>query len=150
VFLLIHLANYPENLDYVDALLDAHPNVFVDTSARVPEFGRHAADKVRAFFLKHQDRVLFGSDFIADADGSMQLGSTSTRAPTAADGVEFFMRHWRYFETMDRQIDHPTPIQGNWKVDAAGLPASVLRKLYVTNAEKLIFSAQPPRPAAAK
>jgi len=40
IFLLIHLAGWPENLDYVDKLLDTYPNVWVDVSARVPEFGR--------------------------------------------------------------------------------------------------------------
>lgn len=138
-FLLIHLANYPENLDYVDKLLDRFPNVWVDTSARVPEFGRHPADKVRALFVKHQDRVLFGSDFISTPYG-MQLGSVSEKEPDVKDGIEFFARHWEYFETDHKQMAHPTPIQGNWKVDAVRLPEDVLRKFYVENAEKLIFA----------
>ncbi|MBN1774298.1 MAG: amidohydrolase family protein [Deltaproteobacteria bacterium] len=141
-FLLIHLANYPEKLDYVDRLLDTHPNVYVDTSARVPEIGRHPADQVRAFFVKHQDRILFGSDFIVEGDGSMQLGSAwhvPDVLPGLDDAVEFYARHWRFFETTERQIDHPTPIQGRWKVDAIGLPPEVLRKFYVVNAERLLF-----------
>jgi hypothetical protein len=60
-FLLIHLG-MSEDLDYMEKLLDAHPNVYVDTSARVPEFGRHPPDKVRRFFTKFQDRILFGTD----------------------------------------------------------------------------------------
>jgi predicted TIM-barrel fold metal-dependent hydrolase len=145
-FLLIHLANYPENLDYVDRLLDTHPNVYVDTSARVPEFGRHPADAVRAFFLEHQDRILFGSDLIVEGDGAMQLGSAwpdPNTVPGIDDAVEFYARHWRYFETNERQIDHPTPIQGRWKVDAVGLPDDVLRKLYAGNADRLIFRDHP-------
>lgn len=138
-FLLIHLANYPENLDYVDKLLDTYPNVWVDTSARVPEFGRHPAKKVREFFIKHHDRILFGSDFISTPYG-MQLGSVSKDEPRVQDGVVFFNRHWRYFETGDRRIDHPTPSQGNWKVDGIELPPEVLRKFYLENAEKLIFA----------
>lgn len=144
-FLLIHMGCYAENLDFVDKILTEHPNVYTDTSARVPEFGRHPADKVRAFFIKHQDRILFGSDFIADGDGAMQLGSVwhiPGQEPTLEDAVEFYTRHWRYFETNDKQIDHPTPIQGRWKVDAIGLPEDVLKKFYVTNAEKLIFSSK--------
>jgi hypothetical protein len=139
-FLLIHMGNNAEDLDYVDRLLDRNPNVYTDTSARVPEFGRHPAEKVRAFFIKHQDRILFGSDFISSGDGDMQLGSVSEVKPDLKDAEIFFERHWRYFETADRQIDHPTPIQGRWKVDAISLPPDVLKKLYVTNAEKLIFS----------
>ncbi len=143
IFLLIHLANYPENLGYVDRLLDTYPNVWVDTSARVPEFGRHPADKVRALFTKHQDRILFGSDFISTPRG-MQLGSVSREPPDVAAGVRFFAAHWAYFETNDKQIAHPTPIQGDWKVDAIGLPVEVLRKLYHDNAEKLIFAPREP------
>nr|MBP7127527.1 hypothetical protein [Myxococcota bacterium] len=113
------------------------------TSARVPEFGRHPAGKVRAFFVKHQDRILFGSDLVVDLNGALQLGSVSRKDPSIEDAVVFFERHWRYFETTDRQIDHPTPIQGRWKVDAVGLPPDVLRKLYVGNAERLIWQAHP-------
>lgn len=146
VFLLIHLANYPENIDYVSKLLDENPNVFVDTSARVPEIGRHDVAKVRSLFIKYQDRIMFGSDFIAGPTGSMQLGSVSEREPTVADALTFYERHWRYFETEEAQIDHPTPSQGKWKVNAIGLPVDVLRKLYVTNAQKLIFSGERPTP----
>jgi predicted TIM-barrel fold metal-dependent hydrolase len=142
IFLLIHLAGYSENLDYVDKLLDSHPNVWVDVSARVPEIGRHPADKARAFFLKHQDRILFGSDFIS-SPGGMQLGSVwhvPNEDPGIDDAVEFFRRHWQYFETDGRQIEHPTPIQGRWKVDAIQLPEEVLRKFYHDNAEWLLFT----------
>ncbi|MDI7269529.1 MAG: amidohydrolase family protein, partial [Myxococcota bacterium] len=138
-FLLIHLANHPEKIDYVDRLLDSHPNVHVDVSARLPEIGRHPAERVRAFFVKHQDRILFGTDFIVERGGAMQLGSGSLEPPTVDDAVVFYERHWRFFETADRQIDHPTPIQGDWKIDAIDLPETVLRKLYVLNAERLLF-----------
>lgn len=149
IFLLIHLANYPEDLGYVDRLLTKYPNVYVDISARVPEFGRHSPEAVRALFTKHQDRILFGSDFIAGARGGMQLGSVwhvDGEEPGVSDGVEYFRRHWQYFETDDRQVAHPTPIQGAWKVDGVKLPAELLRKLYITNAERLLWSGSPPRP----
>ncbi|NOZ02785.1 MAG: amidohydrolase family protein [Deltaproteobacteria bacterium] len=149
VFLLIHMANYPERLDIVDKLLDTLPNVYVDTSARVPEIGRHPAKDVRAFFIKHQDRILFGSDFISGGDGNMQLGSVwyvPGEEPDLDDAEEFYERHWRYFETDQKQMEHPTPIQGRWKVDGIKLPPDVLQKLYVTNAEKLIFSGKRPQP----
>jgi hypothetical protein len=138
-FLLIHMGNNAEDLGYVARLLDEFPNALVDTAARVPEFGRHPVDKVRAFFVKYQDRILFGSDFITAADGSMQLGSVAESEPDLDDAVVFFDRHWRYFETQDRQIEHPTPIQGRWKVDAIGLPDAVLHKLYIGNAERLLW-----------
>ena len=139
IFLLIHLANYPEDLNYVDRLLDRFDNVYVDVSARVPEIGRHSPELVQAFFIKHQDRILFGSDFISGADGSMQLGSVSETKPDLAAAVLFYERHWQYFETADQEIEHPTPIQGAWKINAIDLPDEVLKKFYFTNGESLIF-----------
>jgi len=138
-FLGIHLANHPEDLKYVDRLLDACPNLYVDVSARLGEIGRHPVDEARAFFIKHQDRILFGSDFIVTPRG-MQLGSVSEEPPTHKDALRFYADHRRFFETDKRNIDHPTPSQGPWKINAINLPRDVLIKLYQTNAEKLIFS----------
>ena len=137
-FLFIHLG-LSEDLDYMEKLLDAHPNVFVDTSARVPEFGRHPVDKVRAFFLKFQDRILFGTDLSISPD-HWQLGSVSETPVGIEDAVKFYQAHFRFFETDLKNIDHPTPIQGRWKVNAIHLPSDVLHKLYFANAEKLIFA----------
>jgi predicted TIM-barrel fold metal-dependent hydrolase len=136
-FLLIHLAT-PEDVGAVDRLLSAHPNVFIDTSARIPEFGRQGAETVRAFFSKHQDRILFGSDIVIST-AELQLGSLSIWPDDDRDADRFYRAHREYFETSHRQIPHPTPIQGSWRVDGIGLPDVVLDKLYVKNAEKLIW-----------
>jgi predicted TIM-barrel fold metal-dependent hydrolase len=137
-FLFIHLG-LSEDLDYMERLLDAHPNVYVDTSARVPEFGRHPVDKLRRFFIKFQDRILFGTD-LSISPGHWQLGSVSETPVGPDDAVKFYQAHFRFFETDQKNIDHPTPIQGRWKVNAIHLPPEVLRKLYYDNAEKLIFA----------
>ncbi len=137
-FLGIHLANNPEDLDYVDRILDKYPNLYVDTSARIGEIGRHPAEKVRKFFIKHQDRILFGSDLIVSPAG-LQLGSLSIWPDDDTDADRFFKTHREYFESGKKGIDHPTPIQGDWKVDAIDLPPDVLRQFYVENAERLIW-----------
>jgi predicted TIM-barrel fold metal-dependent hydrolase len=137
-FLFIHLG-LAEDLDYMEKLLDAHPNVYLDTSARVPEFGRHPPEKTRRFFVRFQDRILFGTDLAVSPD-YWQLGSVSETPVGPEDAVKFYQAHFRFFETDLRNIDHPTPIQGRWKVNAIALPPEVLRKLYFANAEKLIFT----------
>jgi predicted TIM-barrel fold metal-dependent hydrolase len=137
-FLLIHLG-MSEDLDYMEKLLNAHPNVYVDTAARVPEFGRHPPDKVHRFFVKFQDRILFGTDLSIGPD-HWQLGSVSETPVGPEDAVKFYQAHFRFFETDEKNIDHPTPIQGRWKVNAIHLPPDVLHKLYYANAEKLIFT----------
>jgi len=137
-FLFIHLG-LSEDLDYMERLLDSHPNVYVDTSARIPEFGRHPVDRVRRFFLKFQDRILFGTDLSIGPD-TWQLGSVSETPVGFEDAVKFYQAHFRFFETDLQNIDHPTPIQGRWKVNAIHLPIDVLHKLYYANAERLIFA----------
>lgn len=137
-FLFIHLG-LAEDLTYMERLLDAHPNVYVDTAARVPELGRHPVDEVRAFFLRFQDRILFGTDLAMGPD-YWQLGSVSETPVGFEDAVKFYEAHFRFFETGLKNIDHPTPIQGRWKVNAIHLPAGVLHKLYFSNAEKLVFA----------
>jgi len=138
-FILVHMGNNAEDLGYVARILDTCPNVLVNTAARVPEFGRHPADQVRAFFIKYQDRIMFGSDFVSTPHG-MQLGSVSESEPGIPEGIVFFNRHWEYFETDRKGMDHPTPIQGDWKVDGIHLPPEVLRKLYHDVAWDLFFA----------
>jgi len=146
-FVLAHLANNPENLEYVRNLLEEHDHVYVDTAARVAEFGRHPAEKVRKFFIDFQDRILFGSDLGVRArarnDGlsySLFLGSVSKEPPSLEDIPPFFRKHWRYFETDDEAIPHPIPIQGDWKVHPIDLPSDVRAKIYWKNAERVVFA----------
>jgi len=139
-FVCVHFGNDAEELDWVDAQLDAHPNMFIDIAARVPEFGRHDPAKVRAFFVKHADRIFFATDF--QVYDRMTLGSGGNGPPpTEQDAIDFFRAHWRFFETADRDFAHMTPIQGDWTISAVHLPAEVLRKLYFENAEKLLAKA---------
>lgn len=141
-FVCVHFANNPEDLEWVDQSLDRHPNMMADLAARVPEIGRHDPGKVRDLFIKHQDRILFATDFMVY--NRLILGSGgSGPAPTDADAVSFYNKHWRWMETHDRQFEHMTPIQGDWKIDAIGLPAKVLRKVYFDNAQRLLTGRLP-------
>jgi predicted TIM-barrel fold metal-dependent hydrolase len=139
-FVCVHFANNAEDLDWVDRELDAHPNMMADLAARVPELGRHDPDKVRRLFEKHQDRILFATDF--QVYDTLILGSSgSGPPPTDADAVSFFEKHWRWLETRDKDFPHMTPIQGRWTISGIGLPAPVLRKIYFENARKLLAPA---------
>jgi predicted TIM-barrel fold metal-dependent hydrolase len=134
IFIGAHLGNYAENLPYIDSCLERYPNFYVDTCARVGVVGRHPAEQVRAFFVKHQDRVLFGSDLILGWDAFADEAQDDM-----AEFERFYDAHWRFFETDEEQMEYPEfPIQGRWKVDAIGLPDEVLEKLYFRNAQRLI------------
>jgi len=141
-FVCVHFANNSEDIDWVNAALDRNPNMMADLAARIPEIGRHAPEKVHRLFVKHQDRILFATDFMVY--NRLTLGSGgSGPAPTDDDALDFYAKHWRWLETWDRQFEHMTPIQGDWKIDAIGLPPGVLRKIYFDNARKLLVRRLP-------
>ena len=138
-FIAVHFGNDPEDPECVAKMLDKYPNFYIDTAARVPEIGRHPVDRMRKFYEKYQDRILFGTDTdVGESQEDMMYGSNGANPPTRADEVRFFTQTWRYFETLDRQFESPTPIQGRWKIDGVGLPESILRKVYFDNAAKLL------------
>jgi predicted TIM-barrel fold metal-dependent hydrolase len=138
-FIGVHFGNAPEDPDRVARMLDRYPNLYIDTAARVPEIGRHDAEKMRRFFEKYQDRILFGTDTgIGGSQDEMMYGSNGADPPTQADEQRFFTATWRYFETRDKQFESPTPIQGRWKIDGLGLPEPILRKLYFDNAARVL------------
>jgi len=116
-FVALHLANWPENLDYVSKMLDANPNVLVEFGAREAELGRQPR-RAREFFLKYQDRIMFGTDNGMDE--------------------EMYRNHFRWLETSDEYFDYwGYPAQGRWKIYGMELPDTVLEKVYHLNAERV-------------
>jgi len=150
-FIGVHFGNAPEEPDRVAAMLDKYPNFFLDTAARVPAIGRHSAETIRAFFIKYQDRILFGTDTgVGTTQDEMMYGSNGAEPPTAADETRFFNQTYRYFETTDKKFEHPSAIQGRWTIDGLGLPDDVLRKLYFDNAARVLKWRPPARKDVSK
>lgn len=114
-----HVCGYSENLAYVGQLLDRHPNLYCDISARLGEIGR-VPRAAREFLIKYQDRVLFGTD------GTPEAG--------------LYRNYFRFLETDDEYFDYstgPVPHQGRWCIYGVDLPDEVLRKIYFQNAIRL-------------
>jgi predicted TIM-barrel fold metal-dependent hydrolase len=132
-FQCVHLACLPEDIKAVARWLDEMPNMHLDIAARVGELGKHPAVDGKAFFTKYQDRIMFGTDMQFWANCDVQ-GAGPCRDFTREEDRNFYNIHWRYLQTTDTRFDHPTPIQGNWKIDGIGLPAEVLKKIYWDNA----------------
>lgn len=153
-FIGVHFGNDPEDPAAVDAMLTKYPNFYIDTAARIPEIGRqdkaHDRDKMRAFFIKWQDRILFGTDTAVGVEADeLMLGSSGKDPPGPADVERFFDATFRYFETGERGMRHPTPIQGRWLIDGVDLPREVLEKIYAKNAARLLHLTILPPAAAA-
>ncbi len=129
-FVNAHIAMLYYDMDKVSAFLDTYPNADVEISASVQDLGR-APLMIRKWFLKYQDRIIFGSD------GNPGRGVE-----------EFWVPHWRFLETLDEHFDHPAqmrsptgaPLHGRWKIYGIGLPDDVLRKVYYSNALKYLPS----------
>jgi predicted TIM-barrel fold metal-dependent hydrolase len=139
IFIGVHFGNAPEDPVRVGAMLDKYPNLYVDTAARVPELGRGNIEAVRDIFVKHADRILFGTDLgVGVGSSDLMLGSTGATPPGPQDVARFFTSTWRFFETRDSPIPTPTPIQGRWDISGLGLPREVLEKIYSGNADRLL------------
>lgn len=148
-FVCVHFANNAEEIEWVERMLDRYPNMNADLAARIPEVGRHPPEKVRRLFMKHQDRIFFATDFMVY--DKLILGSGgSGPGPTDADAETFYAKHWRWLETDDRDFEHMTPIQGDWRISGIGLPPEALRKIYFDNARRLLGRSLPPPAARAR
>ncbi len=141
-FVCVHFANNPEDLEWVDAALTRRPNMMADIAARIPEVGRHDPAKVRELFIKHQDRILFATDFMVYHKLILGSGGDADQ-PSDAEAVAFYNKCWRWFETDDKDWPHMTPIQGNWTISSIDLPREVCRKIYFDNARKLLAKSLP-------
>ena len=126
-FILPHFANYAENISYVSNLLDENPNVYIDFSARLDELGRQPYS-TKKFFIKHQDRIIFGADMPANLDSS----------------DEMYRTYFRFLETYDESFYSPdydgTFDRSRWPICGIGLPKEVLKKVYYENILKIIPS----------
>ena len=122
LFIGAHVGNSAEDLKYISEVLDKYPNFYVDISGRVAELGRQPYS-ARKFFIKYQDRILFGTD----------------RYPGKTVQPRYKI-YYRFLETADEYFDyykHPFPPTGEWKIYGIFLPDKVLRKVYYENSEKI-------------
>jgi predicted TIM-barrel fold metal-dependent hydrolase len=118
-FVAAHVAERPEKLSYVSKLLDGFPNLCIDIGARCAELGRQPYT-AREFFLKHSDRILFGTDLVPE--------------------VQMYRLHYRFLETADEYFEYPSHAsrQGRWNIYGLFLPDDVLKKVYRENALRLL------------
>ncbi len=126
-FICAHMANDGEDLATLSQWLDTYPNMYVDIDARIQELGR-VPYSARRFFLKYQDRVMFGTD-------------TSPNRTA-------YRTYYRFLETDDESFDASSGHhgQGFWMIYGVYLPKDVLQKLYYGNAEKLLFGVDGVKP----
>jgi predicted TIM-barrel fold metal-dependent hydrolase len=120
----VHLGSMEKDLDNIARHLDQYPNFAIDMAARMEYLMMAPADKVRAFLIKYQDRVLYGTD--------LDLLATADVAESLKDWESTYVRDWRFLAT-DEVFDS----EGR-KVHGLKLPEPVLRKIFRENARHWI------------
>ena len=114
-FINAHLGWLGHDLGRLGELLDRLPNVYAEIGAVTSELGRQPRAAHR-FFVKYQDRILFGKD---------------------AYNVSEYHVYFRLLETEDEHFDPIRKYHGIWKLYGLGLPDDVLKKLYYKNALRI-------------
>jgi predicted TIM-barrel fold metal-dependent hydrolase len=128
-----HLGSLEHDVDEIAVRLDKYPNFHVEVSARTRDLTRQPSAKVRAFFLKYQDRVLYGVDRTWRPYRTPEATpSDADRATFAADLEAQYRRDWAYY------AGRGSVTYGADTVVALDLPRDVLEKFYWRNAERII------------
>ena len=122
-----HMAGNPEDLGRLQSLLDRYPNLVIDCSATrwmVREISAQR-DAAREFFVRNQDRIIFGSDQVSGDDR----------------GIDFLAsRFWAHRKLWETAYVGPTPIfdpdlpeDQQPTLRGLALPDNVLQKMYHDN-----------------
>lgn len=146
-----HMGGNPEDLDWLHAFLERHPNYVVDTSAtkwQARELSKHP-ERFAEFVQANPGRVLFGTDIVANDDNLTPPGAGG---PESGGGYDLYAsRFWALRTVIETGYVGPSPIvdpdlhQVNPSVDpkataqlhGASMPDALLRMLYHDAAEKV-------------
>ncbi len=127
IFVGCHLASLEWSVDELASFLDRFPNASVDMAARMGQLfyqTREDYDKVRNFFVKYQDRILYGTDIIESENSNKE--SMHKRMHSE------WLRDWEYMVTNNKMTSNL--INGEFR--GLKLPKEVIDKIYFTNAKK--------------
>lgn len=115
-FIFAHLAYHGNDLGRLGRMFDKYPNFYVDVAAVLAEIGRQPYT-ARDFFIKYQDRLVFGKDIYEPSE---------------------YTYYFRVFETKDDYIPYYRRRHAFWRMYGLYLPDEVLKKVYYKNALKLV------------
>jgi predicted TIM-barrel fold metal-dependent hydrolase len=114
-WVIAHLGWHANDLARLGRMFDSMPNLYSEVGAILYDLGRQPR-AAREYFIKYQDRLLFGKDSFQPDE---------------------YPYYWRVFETLDEYFDYYRDYHAFWKLYGLGLPDTVLRKLYYGNALKI-------------
>lgn len=115
-FINAHMGWMANDLGALGELLDELPNMNVGIGAIIAELGRQPRF-ARDFFIKYQDRILFGKD---------------------SWKPEEFPTYFRVLESADEYFPYHKKYHAFWAMYGLNLPDEVLRKVYYKNALRIV------------
>jgi predicted TIM-barrel fold metal-dependent hydrolase len=125
-----HFASIEWSFDELAKRFERFPNMSVDIAERIGQIQYQTIEgwsKVRDFFIKYQDRIIYGMDLIAnDKDNG---GDVRKKVH------DLWITNWRYFNT-DDILESPFV---NVPVKGLHLPKNVIDKFYYQNARRRYF-----------
>lgn len=133
-FVGAHLGSLEYDVNELAKRLDKYPNMAVDMAERISHLQYQAItnwEGVHDFFIKYQDRLVYGTDLRTGASDIQAKGLTDPDE-IAAHAHEVWLRHWQFF-TADDEMNVPK-VKGTFK--GLKLPKVVVDKIYRYNAEK--------------
>ena len=106
-----HMAILECSFDRLAAFFDAYPNAVVDLAARMTQVQYQSNgdyDKVRRFFIKYEDRIMYGTDLTENPPSAIERAQNP---PVEARGVSsrgrFILAFWIEFTSrMSRNAAH--------------------------------------------
>ncbi len=127
IFMGAHLGSLEWSVDELAKRLDKFPNMSVDMAARIGQLfyqAKEDQEKVREFFIKYQDRLLYGTDL----QDSGKMGAIEKQTQMH----NYWIRDWEYFVTDNMMTSHL--LDGEFQ--GLHLPKEVVEKIYSKNAKK--------------
>jgi len=123
-----HLGSLEIDVDEIAKRLDRYPNFAVGIDGRTRYFMAQARDKVRKFFIKYQDRILYGTDRSGGAfNRSVQKARAREIESSRRSILERHRQFFQYYATDDEmQWDYYT-------VRGLALPKEVLQRVFYDN-----------------
>lgn len=128
--LCAHLGSMSHNVEMVAERLDQFPNITVELGARFGDLARQDSKLVKSFFMRYQDRILFGSDY-----GNNSSQSSKTEEALVAEKKNLNSNYsmlWAYLNSSDSLLVNNFPTKG------LDLSEEVLQKVYYHNAARLL------------
>lgn len=131
-----HMASLEWSVDELAKFLDRYPNTVVDLAARMSQvqFQSNAnVAKVRAFFIKYQDRVMYGTDLTNNPpDPAARAQNPPATGNFTKEADDAWRSDWRYLATpLSQRI-----AAINADVPGLALPRPVIDKIYYSNARR--------------